>query len=84
MFGPSKKIIRAVRYINEIEDLLCYFTGEHYNTMDLTTDDKCTKLVQKVTFIKDVLNDLGIDKKQHDRRLWNHFKKLVGTGERNV
>lgn len=76
MDKPVKRVQKAQKYITEIEDVLKFYLGNKYNEAEVSKDGKHTKISEKITYIKNTLQDLGMDQKQHNRRLWNNFKKI--------
>lgn len=70
----QKQVIKAINYLNSIEEYLIYFCGEdHFKHKAISEDEKNNTLEKKIKHIRNILDKLGKDQKIHDIEL---IKKL--------
>lgn len=73
-----KRTKKAIKYLEEIADLLKYYMGEEYTNSKI--GDGNNTISDKIKHLKLLIDELSMDQKLHDRRLWNKFKAIARVG----
>ena len=74
----SKRTIRVLKHLDQLKDSLKFFmTSERFHKARLSVEEDSLTISESFVEIRKFIEDLSIDQKKHDTRLWLKFRGLA-------